>query len=681
MKKRIISMLLVVCTLVLALASCAYSYDNDDMTAYVNFNKQAFLAGLSTLEIEDADFGTDEDVRWQKVADAIITSLAGKADTEVKKNEGKPGTSDTLYYCYYATFDKDGETVTVYASSMKESSAVKLQLGLSSAEGLDKLIAEKVSADDFTMTDFYYNTDTSAVTKAGDTLVVTYTRSYKLPTADGGTEDKKNTYTNLIITLDPELALTGPEADGKKTAASFEEYLLGVTAGAEQASKTFNENINGNDVAVTYSGIKVNWVVESDIEDNFTVKHTPFPDTTKNVNTVEGASVDLKGKELTYHVFPVYYLEAPELNAKIILEELLGTSMKVGGDADEDGEISDSEKGTLAVFTDDGYKNGEDTLNKLLTKLVELLGDLSEAEDAHEDAEEAKDKAQAAVDKADGSPTKDQSDALDKAKEDLTKAETALKDAEKAVDDQTTKILACTKSGDNVKTVENAIVDDYKQYRYDTLEKTYKSAIKKNLAAAIFALAKENLEYKKNADGSFILPEKAVKEAYDLLINNYEYDYYEGTYSSSSSTTKKTNYQEYMNKGGFVAFLKDELAMKSTDSTDAVYAAIREDAEDAVKDTIIIYVLKSACDGDVSVTAEDIDTFKSSINYLLLQYQMGTDGVKESYYMPALQLDNVLNFFLEEKEEDDGDDNKIDYVRLTYTFKPEDADADEDADK
>ena len=118
MKKRIISFILVIVLSVLALASCAYSYQNDNMENYVDFNKTEFLKALKSLKIVDADFGTDEEGRKNIVDDDIITILAGKADTDNKITVGTPSKNDKYYYCYYATFVNDKkETVTVYASS------------------------------------------------------------------------------------------------------------------------------------------------------------------------------------------------------------------------------------------------------------------------------------------------------------------------------------------------------------------------------------------------------------------------------------------------------------------------------------------------------------------------------------------------------------------------------------
>jgi Fe-S-cluster formation regulator IscX/YfhJ len=101
MKKRIISLILVAVMAVLALSGCAYSYTSDDMSQYADFDKDAFVAALKTLVIEDADFGTDEEKRQEKVLDAIFTTLSGQANADEKMTTGTPNKYSLFYYCYY----------------------------------------------------------------------------------------------------------------------------------------------------------------------------------------------------------------------------------------------------------------------------------------------------------------------------------------------------------------------------------------------------------------------------------------------------------------------------------------------------------------------------------------------------------------------------------------------------
>ncbi len=672
MKKRIISFILVIVLSVLALASCAYSYENDDMANYVDFKKQAFLDALQSLEITDADFGTDEDVRNNKVIDAIFTTLAGKADTDNKLTEGTPKKYSTYYYCYYATFVNDkNETVTVYASSMKESSALKLQLGMSSLEGLNLEIANKVK--DFELVkDYAYDTDTTSTTKKGDIVVVTYTRK-----AEGDT--KGVTYTNQIIELTEDKPAEG-------AAKTFLNQLVGLTAGSStgKAFEGIDEVVDGKTVKVDYSSVKVNWIVKSDLDNHLEVKYTPTEET--KVKDVAGNEVDLKDKELTYYIYPVYYLDViSELTAEVIVDTIYGSSISAGKDANEDGDFDDDDdtKPTLDVFGNSGYKNGEETINAIVKKLAELQATLAEKETALEDAIEDLEKKQAAVDKAGDDVTPEQSDALSAAKTAKSKAETEKTEAADAVKAQIVKLLACTKSGDT-STLEETIVKEYKESRYDSLEATYKSQIKQNLAKVIYGIAKENITFKKDENGNELLPSSEVNKAYNTILNNLKYKFYEGKVEGSSSSSE-TNYHYYTEtkKTGFDGFLRKEYGLKDTEAVSLAYDKMWAEARENVKDIVIVYTLVDACEGDVSVTNEDIEEFKKGWKYYIYFYYSGLPD-DASYYMPALQLDNVLNYFLEEKAEDDYveepdfDNNRVQYVRVEYTFKAEEEEAEGD---
>lgn len=667
MKKRIISFILVIVLSVLALASCAYSYENDNMANYVDFNKEAFLDAIASLEIEDADFGTDEDVRNNKVIDAIFTTLVGKADTDNKITEGTPKKYSTYYYCYYATFVNDeNETVTVYASSMKQSSAVKLQLGMSSLEGLSLKIADAVK--DFELVqDYAYDTDTTSTTKKGDIVVVTYTRK-----AEG--DENSVTYTNQII----ELTEDAPAEDGTQT---FLNQLVGLTAGSStgKAFEGIDEVVDGETVKVDYSSVKVNWIVKSDLANHLEVKYTPTEET--EVNDVAGNEVDLKDKELTYYIYPVYYIDViSELTAEVIVDTIYGSSISAGTDANEDGDFDDEDdtKPSLDVFGDSGYKNGDETINAIVEELAKLQATLEEKETALEDAIEDLEEKQAAVDKAGDDATPEETDALDAAKTAKNTAESEKTEADDAVKAQVEKLLACTKSGDT-STLEETIVKEYKQSRYDSLEATYKNSIKQNLAKAIYAIAKESITFKKDDAGNELLPSSEVNKAYKTILNNLKYDFYEGTYSSSSS---ETNYHYYTEtkKTGFDGYLRAEYGLKDDEAVSLAYDEMWAEARENVKEIVIVYTLVGACDGDVSVTNEDVEEFKKGWKYYIYFYYSGlTDDA--SYYMPALQLDKVLNYFLEEKAEDDYveepdfDNNRVQYVRIEYTFKSAEEDA------
>jgi len=664
MMKRIISLILVAVMSLLMLASCAYSYDNDKMSNYATFDSAKFTEMLGKLEIEDADFGTDEEKRQLKVLDKIFTALAKLADTEDKKVEGTPAKYDTFYYCYFCTgTDADGEFI-VFASNMKESGATKLQLGMSTLEGINKLIADKVTTLD--IKDYLYATDTAEKTKLGDTVYVSYTKTY--------IADKLDKDGNPVLDEDGK-----PVTEEKKETVSYKKVTLPTDALADGANPTFLDKlvdvkpettqskieVTENGVKCTYTSVKVNWVVESMPSDeklaDLTFKDTTYgkDDTEKKVKDIYGKEHKLNGVELTYYVFPVYYLSVQsELTADVVLKDLLADDITVD---------------SLECFKDEKYKNGDESLEKLVEKLAELQVELASKKDAVESAEDDLEDAQDDIDAAGGEDkaTSEEKEALKDAEEALKEAEEDLADAEKKVNDQIAKIYAC---GEDIKTV---IVDQYKESQYDDLEDSYKYSIKQNLAAAIYEYAEKYISYTGK------LPEQAVSEAYNKLMNNYKYDFYEGTYddkdssSSSSSSKKESNYKVY--EGNFESFIKAELGLKESDPMQKVYDKVGLEAENSVKELILVYTLAELYGDAVDVTDEDIADFKKGYNYLILQYTLGTNNVKEEYYIHALQLDNILNHLLEEKDEKDYaedsvyGENKVQYKRVTYTFKSDEA--------
>lgn len=669
MKKRIISLILVVALAVLTLVGCAYNYESADLTKFATFNTQKFLDAIQSLKIKDADFGTDESVRADKVNDAILTTLVGLAPTD-KLTEGVPEGYDTLYYCYYCTYEKDGQTYYLYMTGMQESKAIKLQPGLTTNTELnEKIIAAIKDGVDFDAR--VYKTSTSGKAEAGDIVVVTYQKSYV------DSDDKKITtnVTKQIITL--------PSTDEDTT---FADKLIGEAVGStlfKDADPVISEDVDGTLRDVTYTNVKIDWVIDDGMNSSHSSEFASVNDITYGADDnktkekdIFGKEHDLTGVELTYHIFPVYYIDVEEeLTAELLLKKVFASSLRVTEDTNDDGEIASSEKATLEVFDDAGYKNGDKTLPELIKKLIELHKDLSSKDSALSNAQSTLEEAKEAVESASkngGTPTKEQTEAVKTAESAVASAEADRNKAEAAVDDQIQKILgAVKKDGEDIAQV---IVSQYWDLRYEGLENSYKNSIKNSLAKEIYAIAQKCITFNKDENGRETLPTQAVNEAYKRILNNYKYTFYEGNYKATGSSTGVTgstgttvsNYKAY--SGDFNRYLKEAVGLSATDSMQKAYDIIGAEAEASVKDVILVYMLADVCneglDGSVNVTGEDISKFKSSINYLLIVYQ--GQQVEESDYRPALQLNNVLNFLLEEK---DVQDNKVQYVRVSYTFE------------
>ena len=668
MKKRIISLLLVAVMAVLALAGCAYSYEKDDMAKYADFNKAEFLKILAdgSIKITDADFGIDEEARQNKVLDTVFTAIAKNVGTDTKVTEGIAGKYDVLYYCYYTTATVGGTVHIFDTSKMTESKPTSLQLGLSTNEGLNAKIAALFAQTD--VKDYIYTTvtaDDSATTdvvenktEAGDVIYVSYTKQYTelLTNADGtpvyeddGVTQKRASKT-VTVTCE-KVTLNGAEG-------SFLANLVGKTTGSVPAFDVIDSNLGfatDEENTVNYTNVTIQWIVGNEKEIG-TVDDTPYNDVeTKLVKDIYGKEVELKGATLTYHVFPVYLVAiGNELTAEMVLEHYYNSVIATEEHSDdEDVEEGEEHEHPFAFdsLQNGGFKNGEKTLAELCKELATLRDELTTAEKERDDAKSA-------VDKAGSNATKEQETALSNAEADVT-------EIEGKIDTKVTEILGCTNDkGDDVKA---ALVNDLKAYQYESLEKTYENAIKQSLAKEVYELAKKYITYKTDGDKP-ILPKKAVREAYERIENNHKYNFYEGKFESEGSTSSsESNYKHY--HGDFDEFLKVEyFGNKSSNFTvkDA-RNKMQEEAEQSVRDIILIYSLAEALgeDKDLSVTDKQIEDFK----YSYIWYFYGS-YMSESDYKPAMLLDNVINYLLEENEDAAG--NKVDYVRVKYDFKAED---------
>ncbi|MBR2344024.1 MAG: hypothetical protein IKA64_07215 [Clostridia bacterium] len=674
MKKRIIALILVTVMALLSLVGCGYSYAKDDMSDYATMNGQIdgkdFAAALLALAIADGDFGTDETVRIEKVNDVIFTALAKEADTEAKKTEGTPDKYDLVYYVYYCTAEVKGETegstktVTLFASNMKQSSAVKVQTGLYSNEGLSKDIADAVAAIDFST--YAYKTRTDGTVAEGDRIVVSYTKTYSTTSTDTSIT-KPATVTQSYVEID----------------ANHELYsqLVGKSVNTTVSIPDGKETVNGHEFDVKYTGVKVQWVVENSI------KIGEFTDTTytasKKVKDVNGVEYDIKDVELTYHVFPVYFLETPALDADAVLRTLLGDKIAAAHDHNDDGDFDDDEddKGSLEIFADLTLKytpaEGDAvTLNALVEELAKLQETLTDAKKNTETKQEAFDKAKDAVDKAGGydKATQAEKDAYDAAKlalegkpatdteEKVEGAKDKEAKAQSDVDAQIEKIFDITPAGE--KTIKELIVADYEKSQYDTLLEAYKSELKANLAKAVYETLDKYLVY------SGDLPKRAVNDMYDRLMNEYKYDYNEGNYSSTSSS-KVSNYDYYKNRGKFLGYLiaQDELKLDKNASMKDAKAAVRRIAEDEVKEIIGVYVLADYY--NISLTEEEIDAAENMAEYY--EYIFGSEVVSKDDFIHSELFDKVMNHILEidEDGEDAENKNKVMYSRVDYTIKEE----------
>lgn len=607
MKKRILSLILVFVMLALTLTSCSYSFANDSMSNYATFSDadfEAFKAELLALVIEDGDFTPTKDgeIRAQKVLETVYNTVGKEADLTKKLYEGTPGTYDILYYAYYCTANFEGaDNVVLYASSMKESSAVKLQLGMVSNAGeLDTAIIEAIKDKD--IKDYLYktNVDTTTELKYGDKIYVTYTYDY---TEDNKVKTVSATYKEM--TLEEGDDLSKAIIDNCKTVATKKD--------------TFKATIDG--VERTYKNVTVDWVVTE--ENKLGAFAVTDYDDTKTVTDINGVSrkiADIKDKTITYHVYPVCFVKAPELTATFVLDTLVGANLTAD---------------LFEVFEDESYKATVDGKEVKLATLIEELAALCTSRDSAEttlsSAESSLNTKQETVNKAGESATEAQKQAVIDAQKLVDAEKKNVETAQKKVDE---KIAVIFTTGADIET---KILEGYNKLAEDTLENEYNNEIIEKIAKAVWLLIDKNVKIT-------ALPEDAVKEAYDRILENHKYTFYTGT---KDSTTSQSYYNAY--GGSFEAYLIDTFAKDKT--YDDALAAIRKSAEEAVSPIVKIYAVAEKYNCVVTDEEYENDFVKGNSSY---DYYVETYG--ETNLRTTYQFDKLLSTILEvETYEEDAD--------------------------
>ena len=779
MKKRIISLILVVAMAILTLTGCAYDYAKDDMSLYATLTPQDLYDSLHALLIDDDGFGVDEDERDARVLDAIANAILGKTDVTEKLFAGKVGEYDALYFCYYAT-DADGNIF--FANKMNESSPTKIQIdstpfndssSITSDANLTKEFIKALSDGVLSIEDianYIYNTSAATVVGKGDAVSISYdwkegensgsmyndyfaVSAAEAPDAlsaaligaqvglilDGEVKVTKNekeyTYTNVKVESIVKDNSTEKVEDGDviyvsytvefdavyneetqkyevpegfsveklddnghyKATVSFKKdiakadakdataeqktllgQLVGKNVGTTTSSITVkNQKVGDKTVKIEYKNVKVNCIVNSETE-GFEVKYTPYTekldDKETNKKTAvndDGVEVVLNQKELTYHIFPVYYLDVEDTSAEVIIREFY-TAVLTKNTEDEDKEY----KFETLNDTEYKYKNDkgeEKTLAELVLELQALYTALSTKESALTTPLKNLTDAQSKLAKDDGKSTEETDKlktALQNKKKDYDTAKSAVDEAQKKVDEKIAEILKCKKGETGF---EESLIEDYKDYQYETLENALNSDITKELANKIVDYVYG--EASKNVTLTGKLPEKGVKDAYDALVNKYKYTFYEkycdknGKETTDSKADGYGTFYSYYN-GNYNEFLSVATTGKKNSSKADIEAAIMKEAKATVEDIVVIYALADAIEAkwegaDVYLTKDEKKEIKNTYGL-----NNSSDLEIEMYYHAA-QFDKIMEFLLEEDE--DAESNKIEFVNIKYDFnKPQD---------
>ena len=754
MKKRIVGFLLVVVMLVLSLASCGYNYSKDNLADYGALNKTDFEAALQSLKIEDGDFTSDPTTRQNKVHDAILKEFATKAGTTDKKTEGSVVAPDVLYYCYYVTAVKDGVEYMfvsdfLTSSSTSTISEKSIQLGLKTPEKIDAKIieafAEAAAAGEFKIEDYAYtkvttdDEDTAEIdeskVKAGDIVYINYTSSYKVTEADGKEKTVDEKATKLRVVLDAanpfhKAVIDEIAKDGKKVTSAISELKV-------------NEEGKGD---VTYTNISIDWVEKGKELTTYTEKTYT---TATSKTDVYGKSVDLNGIELTYHIYPVSYIDVEEVNATNIINVLFGSGITYttvcqvlfGYDVFEqkDGETDEQYDERIENLAND-YKFAEEEGSDKTLDLETFIESLANLQKTYETEKKDKTTAETELKKAKTDLETAIKAVLDKATDDqkaaLTAAEAALEAAKKAVADageaatdaqkqavtdatnkyNEAKTAAYANATDNergkVTTAENAVpvaetaLDEavknynlakeprdkkvaaffavkegmeatltkgYEDYTYEKLEAEYNKEIKMNLAKEVYALLEKYVSVTEDK-----LPEKAVDEAFDQLMENYEYAFYNNqtlendTAGEEGEASNKDQSYYALYKGSFKTFIIKCVVPNEYKKTVETYAEAKEvirneGAKKMVLPVLRVYVASEAYDLIID-DKEFKERADEDSNYIVNEAYYGKNTVRNTY-----QFDDLMNYILSNTETNKADDAKftvVEYTKVKYEFKP-----------
>ncbi len=366
MKKRIISLILVVVMATLSLASCTFNLANEDLSKYATFNAEEFGKIFEGIEIEDGDFTVNEETREKKIADYIYAEMISAGSDA--KTEGSVDANDVLTYAYYSVVTKDGIEIVAKASNMSLKNSNKIQLDdsdLTTRSDFEKVLKEKIVAHGEIKNNVYATT-TSGNFADGDIAYITY--SVKV----GETTTK---FTNVKVTLSANIPENGEhQVVVDKLLENKETATIGGTALASFDVESKN-----------YSGAKVDWTVNKvNNAEPVAIEMSVTLTEDERFLCVDGdTEVVKKDTTVKYFVYPVSYVAVDnELTAEVVL-----------------GDIYNSD-GTFKCFKDKKDLIEDYTTKKSLYDSLESSHkhEDGESETAHDEINKAKAEADAARD-------------------------------------------------------------------------------------------------------------------------------------------------------------------------------------------------------------------------------------------------------------------------------------------
>ena len=672
MKKRIISLILVIIMSALALVGCAYNIMDDDLADFVSYDKDAFLAALQAIEITGGDFGDDVNARQGKVLDSIYSGLSTNATDTGRKTDGQLGDHDNFYFCYYVEFTKDGKTYKI-PTYMDTAKALSVQRGQNNYTGdLAKKVASLIAENgyDFDNENADFEPVTSGNAAAGQLAVISFKTEYKKA---GESTTTKDTVTNAIVVLDAANPIHKALID--KGAGNANNIGIALDAFDIVFDGTDDPALNIDGVDITEAGLAA-WkendtkteakkVLVTEAKINYVIKANEFAsfelETTGNSNFTDEYGHDVKdvlNSSIKYHVYAVAYSKVNALTAENIINLLYGknftidiaTSMYIMG-AGLNGKTDEEKKAAIDAIAIAGVEAHEGHDHSVFETLVEdiitALNDVSTKKTARDTAKENLDKA---------------TEVTDDLKTAYNNAETAYNESKKASDELVKKLLS-------VNGMNDILVKGYIDLKYYESQTAYNKAIKEAAAKAIYKLITEMVTVDLDK-----VPEKAVDEAYDMLINNYKYNFYNGKATGATTEDGKTmtNYTYYMTvleDGSFDLYLRDQVAADSNIAKffDGTIETVKQ-AKDALrayaKSTVVPVIQYSfiAQELDLEYTNKEFRKYKKdkNNNYETQEYYYGESTIRN-----GLQFEKLMKYFLESEKITKTEDAR--YENYAYT--------------
>ena len=628
MKKRIICSILVVVMLTLSLTGCGYSLAKDDLTQYATLDANKLGEFLQNISIEDGDFTADEATREKKVLDTIYDTLVSVAKGDALK-EGKVDENDIVSYCYYLVGSNDSGKL--YYTSVNVSKPTDLKLGYSDLKELSDLEAaikaSVVTVED--VADYVYAADKAS--NDGYTAYISYT----VTPADG--EDAK-TYSFVEVVLGNSEEAKAKNGEHQFVVDKMLESSVAVGTAMSDFKKTeivdvdSEEGTSTENTLATYSKATVNVIIDDtklvvDGAEVALAADTKFKD-------AEGKEVTLnKDTKVNCYVYLVSYKQVDALTNEVVVDSIIGANLT---------------KDSL-----DCFENHE----KLVEEFAKAKSELNSAESAQKSAEDAYNTAKGKLAEGADEATelKTEKEALDKANEDLEAKKTAHATALSA-------LLAAVVTDDNA----NVIADEYTDLVYENLRDTYNAEINNNLAAAIWEAMEESV----TMDLSKAEPKKLVKEIYDRIYANHEYNFY----TSEKTDDEESVYKKH--KGNFKSYLAEVTNTQGKNYQEAKHV-IWAEAREIVETMIIVYVV--AGEYDQLNTKADIKDYKKTVEYDSIVASYG-----KSLTLTAYQFDTLMDYFLDvekvTEKNDKGEDEEVpakdelgrhNYLNIKYVIDAE----------